>query len=78
MAISLIEAILEDELTASKFADAAWKIETTRSRRDAEATRWLARHHRVKALENRGRLAALGKETGWPFPTRLSRVHRYD
>ncbi|MER2269796.1 hypothetical protein [Methylobacterium oxalidis] len=68
MAVSLIEAIVEDEMAASKFADAAWKIEATRSRRDAEATRWLARHHPVKALENRGRLAALGKETGWHLP----------
>ncbi|AWN39861.1 hypothetical protein U8607_21840 [Methylobacterium durans] len=67
MAISLIEAILEGEMTAIKFADAAWEIEATRSRRDAEATRWLARHHRVKALENRGRLAALGSEAGWDF-----------
>jgi len=67
-AISLIKAIFEDEKAASKFADAAWKIEAMRSRRDAEAARWLAQYHRVKALENRARLAALGKETGWRFP----------
>ncbi|GEP06615.1 hypothetical protein [Methylobacterium oxalidis] len=67
LATSLIEAILEDELTASNFAQAAWRIEAARSSRDAEATRWLARYHRVKALENRGRLAALGTETGWDF-----------
>ena len=42
LAISLIEAILEDERAASKFAEAAWKNEAMRSSRDAEATRWLA------------------------------------
>ncbi|MER2269287.1 hypothetical protein [Methylobacterium oxalidis] len=67
-AIALIQAIVLEEALARVFVHAAWEIEADGSISGADTMRSVARHHRIKALEDRGRLAALGEEYSWLFP----------
>ncbi len=64
-AVSFADAIVRDERIAGVFASAAFEMEATGSKHGAEHMRSVCRHHRIKALENLGRLAALNRGARW-------------